>query len=96
MPPKTIARNVLPPAWLSFAIYLFSLLRVVGPDEAEPIELSTLGRGLVPGNAPISSAYAQAQAPPALLSTAYWPVGCRPRLKSGVSPMARAKFTSTE
>lgn len=64
MPPKTIARNVLPPAWLSFAIYLFSLLRVVGPDEGEPIELSTLGRGLVPGNAPISGAYAQAQAPP--------------------------------
>jgi hypothetical protein len=26
MPPKTIARNVLPPAWLSFAMSLISTL----------------------------------------------------------------------
>jgi hypothetical protein len=33
---------------------------------------------------------------PALLSTAYRSVGCPRRLNNGVSPMARAKFTSTE
>ena len=54
------------------------------------------GSRLVPGNAPISGAYAQAKALPVLLSTAYRSVGCTPRLKSGVSPMAREKFTSIE
>jgi hypothetical protein len=37
---------------------------LVGPDEAEPSEFSTLGRGSGPAKAPISGAYAQPKAPP--------------------------------
>jgi hypothetical protein len=54
------------------------------------------GSRVGPGKAPISGAYAQGKGTPAQATTTDQSVGCRPRLKSGVSPIERAKFTITE
>jgi hypothetical protein len=69
MPPKTIARNVLPPAWLSFAMSLISTLECRlfrYSDEAEPSELSPLGRGSGIAKALICGACTQSESHPSL------------------------------